>query len=82
MAYQQSIKLVNFAQLLTDIGPVRHVRGLRELNGTEILSQDLLAKEALLSRKVTLEEGDISSSGDDSDYEIRSSSVGNASRTS
>jgi hypothetical protein len=40
---------------------MRPVRGMREINGQQILTQDLLAKETLLTRKVALEEGDISS---------------------
>lgn len=64
--HTQSVKLINFAQLLTDVGPVRPVRAMRELNGTQILSHEVLAKEALLTKKVALEEGDISSAEEES----------------
>ncbi len=32
LAFAQSVKLVNFAGLLTDFGPQRSVKGLREIN--------------------------------------------------
>jgi len=64
--HANSVKLINFAQLLTDVGPIRPVRAIREVNGTSVISQEALAKEVLLTKKVALEAGDFSSGEEES----------------
>jgi hypothetical protein len=59
--------LINFAALLTDFGPQRIVKSMREIHTNEILSQELLLTQTLRSKRVTLEEGDMPESSEDED---------------
>lgn len=39
---QQSVRLANFAGLLTDHGPIRNIRSMKEVNGSELLTPDAM----------------------------------------
>jgi transcriptional regulator of met regulon len=66
---QQSLRLANFAALLTDHGPIRQIKSMREVNGSELLSPDALPMHAISKQKVTLEMGDISENSNENDEE-------------
>ena len=69
-SHLQSIRLVNFAGLLTDFGPQKTVKSLREIHQVELLSPELYLSQTLRSRKVTLEEGDMPESSEEEDESV------------
>lgn len=62
-AYQQSVRLANFCCLITDFGPQKTVKSLKEFNADQVLSPDALLEKGFREASVkwgTLQEGDIS----------------------
>ncbi len=66
--HRNSVRLANFCGLITDIGPIRAVKGFRELNGGELLTPELLHADTLRGRRVMLEEGDMDEDSDEPLY--------------
>ena len=62
--------MVNFAGLLTDFGPQKTVKSLREIHQVELLSPELYLSQTMRSRKVTLEEGDMPESSEEEDESV------------
>ncbi len=57
--------MANFCGLLTDVGPLRSVKGFKEVNGGELLTPELLYADTLRGKRITLEEGDIDEDSDE-----------------
>ena len=65
-AHRQSVRLCNFASLITDFGPQRSIRTLKEVAYKDLLTPEAVKDGALINRKVrVLEQGELLDSEDE-----------------
>ena len=65
-AHRTSIGLCNFASLITDHGPTRAVKSIKEVSYESLLTPEAVREGALINRRVrVLEQGELLESEDE-----------------
>lgn len=69
-AHRTSIRLCNFASLITDHGPTRAIKSIKEVSYESLLTPEAVREGALINRRVrVLEQGELLES-DDEDVDL------------
>ena len=69
-AHRTSIRLCNFASLITDHGPTKMIKSIKEVSYESLLTPEAVREGALINRRVrVLEQGELLES-DDEDVDL------------